>query len=146
MTKLYVDAINDPRCIPNVQTAWETFVRGKCDEVKKTALSAYDKIMRTSLSKLPCDEDKILASHESAIDESMTIFREGTFGISTEHTRMDFEELMVRRIVNVSIVSLKTPCSQILRSINSNLLPCYQFIVYTNRPILKIPEWLLFLC
>lgn len=99
MTKLYVDAINDPSCIPNVQTAWETFVRGKCDEAKKTALSAYDKIMKASLSKLPCDEDKILASHESATDESMTIFRERTFGISTEHIRMDFEELMVRRTI-----------------------------------------------
>lgn len=99
LTKLYVDAINDPSCIPNVQTAWKTFVRGKCDEAKKTALSAYDKIMKASLSKLPCGEDKILVSHESATDESMTIFRERTFGISTEHIRTDFEELMVRRTI-----------------------------------------------
>ena len=98
MTRLYVDAINDPSCIPNVQTAWETFVQGKCDEAKKAALSAYDKIMKANLSKLPCDGDKILASHKSATDESMTIFQEGTFGISTEHTRTYFEKLMVRRI------------------------------------------------
>jgi len=94
LTKLYVKAINDPSCIPNVQTAWETFVREKCDEAKKTALLAYDKIMKAKLSNLPCDGDKILASHQSATDESMTIFREGTFGITTEHTRMDLEELM----------------------------------------------------
>lgn len=99
MTKLYVDAINDRSCIPNMQAARETFVQGKRDEAKKTALLVYDKIMKANLSKLPCDEDKILASHESAIDESMTIFREGTLGISPEHIRMDFEELMVRRIV-----------------------------------------------
>lgn len=104
MTELYVVATNDPSCIPNVQTAWETFVRGKCGEAKKTALFAYDNIMKANLSKLPCDEDKILASHESATGESMTIFREGTFGISTEHISMDFKELMVRRIVNVSTV------------------------------------------
>ena len=96
MTKLYVDAINDPSNIPNVQTAWETFVQGKCQEAKKTALLAYDKIMKAKLFQLPCDGDKILASHESATSESMAIFREGTFGISSEHTRMDFEELMVR--------------------------------------------------
>lgn len=99
MTKLYVAAINDPSCIPNVQTAWETFVRGKCDEAKKTALSAYDKIMKANLSKLPCEGDKILASHESATDESRTIFREETLGISTEDIRKVSEELMVKRIV-----------------------------------------------
>ena len=97
MTKLYVNAINDPSCIPNVQTAWETFVRTKCGEAKKTALLAYDKIMKAKLSKLPCDGYEILASHKSATGESKTIFREGTLGISTENTRRDLEELMVRR-------------------------------------------------
>ena len=125
MTKLYVDAINHPSCVPNVQTAWETFVPGKRDEAKKTALSAYDKIMKASLSKLPCDEHKILASHESATDASMTIFRRGTFGISNEHIRMDFEELMVRKIAqcfncsarfHVSKVNLAVRSSSIVRS------------------------------
>lgn len=32
MVQLYVDAINAPDAIPNVQSAWETFVEGKCAE------------------------------------------------------------------------------------------------------------------
>ena len=81
-----------------MQTAWETFVQGKCKEAKETAFLAYDKIMKEKLFKLPCDGDKILASHKSATGDSLTIFREVTFGISTVHTQMDHEELMVRII------------------------------------------------
>lgn len=75
------------------------FVWGKCDEVKRIVLLVYDKIMKVSFFKLFCDEDKILVSYEFVIDESMIIFWEWMFGISIEYIRMDFEELMVRRII-----------------------------------------------
>ena len=48
MTKLYVDAINDPNSIPNVQTAWETHVQRKCKDAKRKAMQAYDKKMTRS--------------------------------------------------------------------------------------------------
>ena len=99
MTKLYVDAINDPNSIPNVQTAWETHVQRKCTDAKKKAMQAYDMKMKAQLSKLPCDGDKILASHESAIRQSMAIFNEETVGISSDHTKRDSaDELMVRKM------------------------------------------------
>ena len=98
MTKLYVDAINDPNSIPNVQTAWETHVQRKCTDGKRKAMQAYDKKMKAQLSKLPCDGDKILASHESAIRQSMAIFNEETVGISSDHTKRDSDELMVRKM------------------------------------------------
>ena len=71
----------------------------KCGEAKVTALLVYEKKMSANLSKLPCDGDKILASHQAAVDESMTTFREETFGCSPEQISMDFEELMVRRTI-----------------------------------------------
>lgn len=98
MTKLYVDAINDPNSIPNVQTAWETYVQRKCQEAKRKAMLAYDKKIKAELFKLPCDGEKILASHESAICQSMAIFNEETVGISSDHTKRDSEELMVRKL------------------------------------------------
>ena len=98
MTKLYVDAINDPNCIPNVQTAWETHVQRKCKDAKRKAMQAYDKKMKAQLSKLPCDGDKILASHESAFRQSMAIFNEETVGISSDHIKQDSDELMVRKM------------------------------------------------
>lgn len=94
LTKLYVDAINDPKSIPNVQTAWETHVQRKCKDAKRKAMQAYDKKIKAQLSKLPCDGEKILASHESAIRQSMAIFNEETVGISSDHTKRDSEELM----------------------------------------------------
>jgi len=95
---LYVDAINDPNSIPNVRTAWETHVQRKCKDAKREAMQAYDKKIKAELSKLPCDGEKILASHESAIRQSMAIFNEETVGISSEHTKQASEELMVRKM------------------------------------------------
>lgn len=94
LTKLYVDAINDPNSIPNVQTAWETHVQRKCKDAKRKAMQAYDKKIKAQLSKLPCDGEKILASHESAIRQSMAIFNDETAGISSDHTKRDSDELM----------------------------------------------------
>ncbi|PFX31411.1 Guanylate-binding protein 6 [Stylophora pistillata] len=93
LTKLYVDAINGPFSIPNVQIAWETFIRTKCENAKDKAVLAYKRKMETDLSKLPRGASEILASHESAFGESMEIFEKETAGISYESTRMDREEL-----------------------------------------------------
>lgn len=70
----------------------------KCQEAKKKALIAYDKKMKAELSNLPVDEEKILASHESATGKSTNIFNEETVGITLENTRMHSKELMVRRV------------------------------------------------
>lgn len=132
MTKLYVDAINDPKSIPNVQTAWETHVQRKCKDAKRKAMQAYDKKIKAQLSKLPCDGEKILESHESAIRQSMAIFNEETAGISSDHTKRDSDELMVRKSPLLSpsfflpsrfprSLSLFLPCS----------LPC--FLVYISH-------------
>ena len=96
LTELYVEAINDPNNVPNVQTAWETYVQDKCKKAKNKAMMAYDKKIKAELSKLPCDGEKILASHESATREMMAIFNQETKGIASDRTKHNFEELMVR--------------------------------------------------
>ena len=79
-----------------MQTAWETHVREKRQEAKRKALVAYDNKMKEELSKLPCDSEKILASHESASSEMMAVFSQETDGISSDRIKVDYEELTVR--------------------------------------------------
>lgn len=100
MTRVYVDAINDPDKIPNVQTAWEAFVENKSRMAREKALLAYNRRMMKELSKLPCETEKILASHKLSTDESMLIFEEETVGITSDNTRGDCKEVMVSKVEN----------------------------------------------
>ncbi|KAJ7315665.1 hypothetical protein OS493_038377 [Desmophyllum pertusum] len=72
----------------------ETFLQIKCQEAKRTALLAYDKKMEAGIPKLPCDGDKILESHESAISQSMDIFDKETVGLASDNTKQDKEGMM----------------------------------------------------
>ena len=55
-----MEAINTPGSVPNVQSAWETFVETKCIDARNVALDIYNTRMREILSsKLPCDNDEI---------------------------------------------------------------------------------------
>ena len=47
---LYVEAINTPGSVPNVQSAWETFVETKCIDARYGALDIYNTRMREVLS------------------------------------------------------------------------------------------------
>ena len=96
MTKLYIEAINDPNNVPNVQTAWETFVQGKRGEAKRKALVAYDNKMKEELRELPCSDEKMQASHESASRNMIAVFNEETYCISSERIKTDYEKLTVR--------------------------------------------------
>ena len=83
--------------IPNVQTAWETFVATKCSEAAKTALMAYDKMMTSRLSgQLPCDSKKIRKSHEAALEQGIAQLEAETTGISAVTTEKYLRELTVR--------------------------------------------------
>ena len=43
LVQFYVQAINSPGVIPNVQNAWEAFVEMKCSDAIKGALENYKK-------------------------------------------------------------------------------------------------------
>ena len=98
LTTLYIEAINDPNNVPNVQTTWETHVEIKRKDAIRKALMAYDKKMKAELSKLPCKDEMIQATHESASREMMDVFSKETNGLSSDRVKIDYEELMVRWI------------------------------------------------
>lgn len=97
LVQLYVEAINTPGVIPNVQTAWETFVVTKCSEAANAALKAYDVTMTSRLAgHLPCDNEEIRKSHEAALEQGIAQLEAETFGISAVTTEKYLRELTVR--------------------------------------------------
>lgn len=96
LVELYTEAINDPNSIPNVETAWETYVRRKCSEAKKMALKIYDQHMNQLMCRcLPCDNDKILKNHEVAQRKSMEAFETETAELISTNIDSEFTELLV---------------------------------------------------
>jgi len=92
-----VKAINTPGVIPNVQTAWETFVMTKCSEAVNATLKAYDVIMVSRLAgQLPCDNEEIRNSHEAALEQGIAELQAETMGISDVTTEKYLRELTVR--------------------------------------------------
>ena len=98
MLSLYVEAINKPGMIPNVQTAWETFVMTKCSEARQASFHLYKETMTAELSgKLPCDNDVIRQKHEMALQKGLAHFEKETFGIAATTTENYRREIMVGR-------------------------------------------------
>ena len=97
MVQLYVKAINTPGVIPNVETAWKTFVVTKCSEAMNAALKAYDVIMTSRLAgQLPCDNEEIRNSHNAALEQGIAQLEAETMWISADTTQKYLRELTVR--------------------------------------------------
>lgn len=96
MVRLYVEAINTPGAIPNVQRAWDTFVSAKCVDVKQAALQTYDALMTSQLSgALPCSNTEIRMGHDAALEACEAQFMMELAGISTNTVEMASRELKV---------------------------------------------------
>lgn len=96
MVQLYVDAINTPDAIPNVQSAWDTFVAVKCSDAKQAALVTYDAILTSQLAdKLPCSNVMIRMSHSAAFDMCQEQLMAEIAGISTNTVERAASELKV---------------------------------------------------
>lgn len=96
LVQLYTEAINDPDAIPNVETAWDTFVRTKCAEAKKGAFNIYDELMTQLMSKrLPCDNGEILKNHDTAQRESMAKFESETAELISKTIGKESKKLTV---------------------------------------------------
>lgn len=92
-----MESINTPGVIPNVQSAWETFVLTKCSEATQAALSVYDATMTAGLSgQLPCDNGVIRHYHEQALEKGVAQLESETAGMSTVTTEKYLRELTVR--------------------------------------------------
>lgn len=79
LVMLYSEAINDPTTVPNVEKAWDTFVKNKCEKAKEEALKIYDREMEQRMTScLPCEEHLILKNHKISQRRSMEIFERET--------------------------------------------------------------------
>lgn len=96
MVQVYVDAINSPDAIPNVQCAWDQFVAAKCSDSKQAALLTYDAIITSQITgELPCDNDVIRMSHNAAFDLCEDQLMAEMAGISTNTVERVTSELKV---------------------------------------------------
>ncbi len=96
MVQLYVDAINSPDAIPNVQSAWDAFVAAKCNDAKQAALNTYDVLLTSQLTgELPCSNDVIRMSHSSAFSLCEDQLVAEMAGISTNTVERVASELKV---------------------------------------------------
>ncbi|CAH3030957.1 unnamed protein product [Pocillopora meandrina] len=94
LVELYVQAINTPGAIPNVQSAWDTFVTDKCSEATHEAMNVYSAVVVSKLSnQLPCDSEEIRKCHETAFDQAIDEFQAETIGISSITTERYLNEL-----------------------------------------------------
>ena len=93
MVQLYIEALNTPGAVPNVQSAWETFVGKKCFDAKQTALVTYEGILTSAA--LPCDDDKICAVHDAAYKTCQEHFLADVEGISEDTVKLHLTDLKV---------------------------------------------------
>ena len=92
----YVEAINGPGIIPNIQNAWETFVEKKCSEAITAAVKKYEEVMKSNLrEERPCDNDELSKFHGTALDKSKGCFMTETVGFSTNSTEKHLNKLKV---------------------------------------------------
>lgn len=93
---MYVQAINSPGAIPNVQNAWDIFVDTKSCNAVTEALKVYEGVMESQLEgKLPCDNDELRNGHRMALENSEGYFMGETAGISTNTTEQYLNKLKV---------------------------------------------------
>ena len=93
----YIEAINSPEAIPNVQSVWDTIVKDIFEKAKKSALATYDAHLEAQLfGFLPSDNDWIRRCHNSALEQSLKQFIEDGNGLSTHRIQRYLSELKVR--------------------------------------------------
>ena len=95
MVLLYVEAINAPDVIPNIQKVWDTYVETKCSEAKQAAIGMYEILTSELSDQLPCDSSKLRLSHSAALQECEEHFMVEVNGISTNTVETHLGELKV---------------------------------------------------
>ena len=82
LVRHYIEALNTPGTVPNIQNAWDIFVTTKCTEAKDSALKCYsDKMTEHLDGKLPCDDEEIVHRHDTTLQEAQGQFEEKVYGI-----------------------------------------------------------------
>lgn len=92
LVMLYTDAINDPDAIPNVEKAWDIYVKKKIADAKQDALEVYNQCM-SHLTRLPCDGNNLLENHESSQKKAMEKYLVETAELISTSLKKDLSEL-----------------------------------------------------
>ncbi|XP_066019928.1 guanylate-binding protein 1-like [Pocillopora verrucosa] len=103
MIQRYVDTLNAADAIPNVQSAWDAFVKDKCAEAVQSALRMYDAFMTARLSnELPCSNNAIRMCHNNALEQCKDLLMMELAGISTnsvETTAREFKSSLEKKLL-----------------------------------------------
>ncbi|XP_031568053.1 LOW QUALITY PROTEIN: guanylate-binding protein 4-like [Actinia tenebrosa] len=129
LIQLFVEALNTPGTVPNVENAWDTFVHNKCAEVLAAALAAYKQEMTSQMKeKIPCEADVIRAAHLKAMDAGFETFRKETFNLSIKSVDKYLNELREKADVILSewieqnTRETEACCNQLLKELKQSML------------------------
>ena len=120
LVMLYTDAINDPDAIPNVEKAWDIYVKKKMADAKQDALEVYNQCM-SHLTRLPCDGNNLLENHESSQKKAMEKYLVETAELISTSLKKDLSELTVS-------ASYRRKLYPFLQTFFSNLLLSFSHI------------------
>jgi hypothetical protein len=96
LVQLFVEALNTPGTVPNVQNAWDTFVHTKCTEVLAASLNTYKEEMTSRVKhQTPCEAEVIRSAHLESVDACFEMFRQETFTLSIKSVDKYLKELKV---------------------------------------------------
>ena len=91
-----MDALNTPGAVPNVENAWDLFIRSKCSQATMVALQTYKDKMEAQLQDvLPCQSDYIREAHRQAFAACLEAFKEEMNSISVKNMEKYLKELAV---------------------------------------------------
>ena len=89
----YVTTLNTPGAVPNVQTAWQTFITNKCSRALAQAKGLYQEGMAEVTEMFPCGVGVIRERHYQVEEICLQIFHSETEGISVA-SKEEYQQLL----------------------------------------------------
>ncbi|XP_020897608.2 guanylate-binding protein 4, partial [Exaiptasia diaphana] len=129
LIELFVEALNTPGAVPNVQNAWDTFVQTKCNDVLADALKAYEQEMTSFVEKkIPCEADLLQSAHKNAMEKCLEMFRNGTLSFSIKSVDKYLKELtdktdsIMTSWLDKNRRETETFCTQLIKELKQDIL------------------------
>uniref|UniRef100_A0A913Y8Q7 Guanylate-binding protein/Atlastin C-terminal domain-containing protein n=1 Tax=Exaiptasia diaphana TaxID=2652724 RepID=A0A913Y8Q7_EXADI len=94
LVQLYVDALNTPDAVPNVEESWDKFANTKCGAVLEDALRTYQQEMTSFVENMmPCEADELRSAHEETMEKCLETFKKETRFFSIDSVAPHLQEL-----------------------------------------------------
>lgn len=96
----YVEALNTPGTVPNIQKAWDMFVTTKCTEAQVSTFKLYSENMTEHLDgKLPCDDEEIAHRHDTALQQAQQKLEEEVYRMKSASVEKYLTALIVSTLM-----------------------------------------------